>query len=114
MTSTAGEATTTRRGICCHCGARCGILVEVDPRGEPVAVKGDPTHPMSKGFLCTRGQAAIEYLDDPTRLNVPLKRVGQRGAGRWQEVAWDEALDDIASRLLAIRDASGPEAVAYL
>ena len=62
---------------------------------------------MSKGFLCTRGQAAIEYLDDPTRLNVPLKRVGERGAGQWQEVSWDEALDDIAARLLAIREASG-------
>jgi anaerobic selenocysteine-containing dehydrogenase len=106
-------AVELKRAICCHCSARCGVLVSVRD-GQPVSIQGDPAHPASKGFICRRGLAAIEYFQHPGRLNVPLKRVGARGAGRWQEVGWDEALDDIAERLASIRDAHGAEAVAYL
>ena len=50
----------TTRAICCHCAARCGVLVDVDGDGRPLAVRGDPNHPVSQGFLCPRGRAAIE------------------------------------------------------
>lgn len=112
--SAGAAAAQTRRSICCHCSARCGVLVDLDARGEPIAIRGDPGHPISRGFLCPRGRAAIEYFQHPARLNYPLRRVGARGEGRWQRVSWEEALDDIAARLLAIRAESGAEAVAYL
>ncbi|MCC7104047.1 MAG: molybdopterin-dependent oxidoreductase [Chloroflexi bacterium] len=102
-----------RQAVCSHCSTVCGVLVNVD-RGQPVGIAGDPDHPLSRGFICKRGLAAIEYFHHPGRLNRPLRRLGRRGEGRWETVGWDEALDDIASRLLAIRAQSGPEAVAYL
>lgn len=102
-----------QRAVCCHCSMRCGVLVGVAAE-RPVSIRGDPTHPTSKGFICRRGLAALEYHEHPGRLNVPLKRVGDRGAGRWAAVSWDEALDDIAARLAAIRARDGAEAVAYL
>jgi thiosulfate reductase/polysulfide reductase chain A len=105
---------TVKRAICCHCESRCGVLVEVDDAGEPVAIRGDEAHPLTHGFLCVRGRAAIEYFQNPRRLDTPLRRVGARGGGRWQPVSWDEALDDIALRLSRIADESGPEAIAYL
>lgn len=106
-------AVETKKAICSHCSARCGVLVQVEG-DRPVGIAGDLQHPVSKGFLCRRGLAAIEYFEHPERLLYPLKRVGARGEGRWEQVGWDEAMDDIAARLGRIRDLSGPEAVAYL
>jgi thiosulfate reductase/polysulfide reductase chain A len=105
---------TSRRTICCHCEARCGVVVDVDERGEPQAIRGDHEDPNSRGFICVRGQAAVDYFADPGRLNVPLKRTGPRGSGTFAEVSWDQALDEIADRLLRIAEVDGPEAVALL
>lgn len=102
-----------RRTACCHCEARCGVVVEVDETG-PVSITGDRADPVSRGFICVRGQAAIEYLSDPGRLNVPLKRTGRRGSGAFEEVSWDQALDEIAAQLLRFAEESGPESVAFL
>ncbi|MBS1880748.1 MAG: molybdopterin-dependent oxidoreductase [Actinobacteria bacterium] len=102
------------RSICCHCESRCGVLVELDDEGRPAAVTGDPSHPISRGFLCPRGRAAVDYYEDPRRLRVPLRRRGARGEGRWEEISWEAALDEVAAKLLAISEESGPEAVAYL
>ncbi|MFC1943957.1 molybdopterin-dependent oxidoreductase [Chloroflexota bacterium] len=62
---------------------------------------------------CSRARSAAELIDHPQRLNYPLKRAGERGENKWQRVTWDEALDDIASRLAGIRDGYGAEAVAF-
>lgn len=104
--------TTTHKAVCSHCSSRCGVLVDVDD-GVPIAIRGDASHPLSKGFICPRGRAAIEHYQHPNRLNVPLKRSGKRGEGKWVEVDWDQALDDIAERLADIVKAHGPEALAY-
>jgi thiosulfate reductase/polysulfide reductase chain A len=104
----------SRRTICCHCEARCGVVVDVDERGEPRAIRGDREDANSRGFICVRGQAAVDYFADPGRLNVPLRRSGPRGSGAFTEVSWDEALDDIAERLLRIAEVDGPEGVALL
>lgn len=103
----------SKKAICSHCAARCGVLVEVEG-DRPRAIAGDPDHPISRGFICKRGLAAIEYFEHPNRLNHPLRRVGARGEGRWEPVAWEEAVGEIADRLGQIREACGPEAVAYL
>ncbi len=101
-----------KRATCCHCSVRCGVLVEVAD-GVPLSIRGDTDHPVTQGFICPRGQAALEYLGHPGRLNRPRKRLGARGEGRWADLSWDDALDEIAERLRVIVERDGPEAVAY-
>src|SRR5438046_158086 len=82
----------------CH-PTLCGMRVEVDD-GHLVSVKGDPDNPDSRGFLCIRGQASREIIDNPRRLLHPLVRAG-RGDTSWRESRWDEALDLIALHMRA-------------
>lgn len=83
-----------------------------------VGVEPRPGHPTG-GALCAKGRAAPELVHSPNRLTTPLRRVGPKGEGArweeigWQKISWDEALDEIAARLGAIRDDSGAEAVAF-
>jgi anaerobic selenocysteine-containing dehydrogenase len=88
----------------CH-PTLCGMRVEVDD-GRLVSVKGDPDNPDSRGFLCIRGQASREIIDNPRRLLHPLMRAG-RGDTSWRQTTWDEALDLIALHMRA----AGPRAV---
>jgi anaerobic selenocysteine-containing dehydrogenase len=88
----------------CH-PTLCGMLVEVED-GRVSRVSGDPDNPDSRGFLCVRGQAAPEILDNPRRLLHPMVRA-TRG-GPWRRASWDEALDLIVARMRA----AGREAVA--
>src|SRR5207249_3056952 len=88
----------------CH-PTLCGMLVEVED-GRVTRVTGDPDNPDSRGFLCVRGQAAPEILDNPRRLLYPMMRDTRRAP--WRRVTWDEALDAIVARLRA----AGREAVA--
>ena len=96
----------------CHgCTRRCGVLLTVED-GRPVKVKGDPSQPLSRGFMCARGRAiALELSQDPRRLTTPLKRVGERGEGKWQPISWEQAFNEIAEKLRTIIGESGPEAV---
>jgi anaerobic selenocysteine-containing dehydrogenase len=88
---------TTMCPMNCH-PTFCGMRVTVD--GERVlAVAGDPENPDSRGFLCVRGRAAHEIRDNPGRLLTPLRRVGPRGANRWERIGWDEALATIAGAI---------------
>ncbi|QRG09250.1 molybdopterin-dependent oxidoreductase [Xanthobacter dioxanivorans] len=100
------------RTICSHCSTRCGVVVTVEGN-VPVAIRGDRDHPVTQGFICPRGRAAIEYFHNRRRLDHPLKRMGDRGEGHWVRVPWDEAVDEIADRLKRIAEESGPEALAY-
>ena len=88
----------------CH-PTLCGMLVEIDGR-RVIGVRGDPDNPDSQGFLCIRGQASREIIDNPARLLHPLIRV-ERGRDDWREATWDEALDLITTRM----QAAGPAAV---
>ena len=88
----------------CH-PTLCGMLVEID-QGRVVGVRGDPDNPDSQGFLCIRGQASREILDNPARLLQPLIRP-RRGQDAWRQATWDEALDLIVARMRA----AGPAAV---
>jgi len=103
-----------RKAICCHCTTRCGVLVRINEADLPVAVCGDPSHPVSKGVICPRSRAAIEYYNHPTRINHPSRRIGSRGEGRWEVISWKEAVSDIAQRLRQLKDQHGAETVAYL
>lgn len=99
--------------FCVLCRSRCGARYLVE--GERlVGVEPWPEHPTGGG-LCAKGRAAPEMQSHPRRLSRPLKRSTPRGDAdpRWQEVGWDEALDDIGERLRAIRQAHGAHAVAF-
>ncbi|MDP2916447.1 MAG: molybdopterin-dependent oxidoreductase [Dehalococcoidia bacterium] len=98
--------------ICDSCMCQCGTLVHVK-NGKAVKVEGDPEHPGSRGFMCPMGLSILQTVYHPDRVVYPMKRVGDRGAGQWQRVSWDEALGDIAQRLLKVKEQYGPEAILY-
>lgn len=98
--------------ICQMCYFYCGLDVTVED-GRILRVDGMPEHPTNRGRLCAKGLASAQLVTDPRRLKSPLKRVGARGSGRWQSVSWDQALDEIAEKLFAIREELGPEYVGY-
>ena len=86
--------------ICFNCESACGILAYVDKQTMRVRkIEGNPVHPGSRGRTCAKGVVTPNQLEDPDRILYPLKRTGARGAGEWQRVSWDEALDDIAARI---------------
>ncbi|MFN3622406.1 MAG: hypothetical protein ACK4TI_05895, partial [Nitrososphaerales archaeon] len=72
------EISTNCRG-CGHGG--CGIIVKVED-GKIVGIKGDATHPISKGYICIKAYAALEQLNNPTRLRHPLRRIGSKSSGK--------------------------------
>ncbi len=82
--------------------------------GIPVKVEGDPENPMNKGKLCQKGYAALELLNHPDRLKHPLQRKGERGAGKWERITWDQALESTAKRLNQVSNQYGKEAVVIL
>lgn len=101
-----------RKTYCGLCHPRCGLLLHLED-GVAVKAEGDPDHPISRGKICSRGRLMPEHLESPERLDRPLKRVGKRGEGRWAEVSWDAALDEVAERLAALRDKFGAETLGF-
>ncbi|MDJ1649899.1 MULTISPECIES: molybdopterin-containing oxidoreductase family protein [Gordonibacter] len=98
----------------CHlCWHQCEVRLHVED-GILKHVTGNPNGVTGGGYGCERLAGVPEFHYSSKRLNHPRKRVGKRGSGRWERVTWEEALDDIAARLLAIREESGPEALAKL
>ncbi|MCH2182392.1 MAG: molybdopterin-dependent oxidoreductase [Mariniblastus sp.] len=99
-------------GMCQLCSTVCGIVGHVK-QGRLIKIEGNPKDPNSRGKLCARGQAGLNHLYHPERLLYPLKRVGQRGEGKWKRITWDQALDEIAARMKAIRESGHPENFAF-
>ncbi|WP_331693057.1 molybdopterin oxidoreductase family protein [Pandoraea sputorum] len=98
------------RAACPHdCPDTCALHVTVE-NGVAIKVQGDADHPTTKGVLCTKVSRYTERTYHPDRLLHPLKRVGPKGSGEFMRVSWDEALDEIATRLGAIA-AREPEAI---
>jgi len=103
-------APTAVRGACPHdCPDTCALLTTVLD-GRAVRVQGNPDHPPTDGVLCTKVSRYTERTYHAERLLQPLRRVGPKGAGRFEPVSWNEALDDIAAQLNAIA-ARNPEAI---
>lgn len=101
-----------RRSYCGLCHPRCGTLLHIE-NGKAVKVTGDPDHPLTRGAICERGRLMIEHLYHPQRLNYPLKRVGKKGKGRWEQISWDQALDEVAEKLSRLRDKYGAETLTF-
>lgn len=98
------------KSSCDICSCRCGVLAHLTG-GKVIKIEGDLDSPINRGALCAKGLASLEYLYHPDRLKHPLKRIGERGDGKWQQISWDEALDIISSKLIKTRDSYGAEAV---
>jgi anaerobic selenocysteine-containing dehydrogenase len=85
---------------CFNCESACGLLAYVDRTTLQVRkFEGNPEHPGSRGRNCAKGPATLNQVTDPDRILYPMKRAGHRGEGKWEQVSWDAALDDLASRI---------------
>jgi len=86
--------------LCFNCEAGCGLLAYVDKEtGRIRKFEGNPTHPGSRGRNCAKGPATLNQVNDPERILYPMRRIGERGAGKWERVTWDEVLDDLAAHI---------------
>src|SRR5207248_5088802 len=99
-------------GACPHdCPDTCAMLITVE-HGRAVRVQGDPDHPFTQGFLCTKVNRYVDRTYHIDRILHPMRRLGPKGSGRFVRVTWDEALGEISDRLSAIaRSADGPQAI---
>jgi|Deesub1362A_J573_1020465.scaffolds.fasta_scaffold04059_5 thiosulfate reductase/polysulfide reductase chain A len=98
--------------MCEMCVWRCGVLARVE-KGRVVKLEGNPAHPHSGGRLCARGQSGLMTTYDPDRVLTPLIRVGPRGGGQFRQASWQEALDLVAEKMLAIKEQYGPQAMIF-
>ena len=86
--------------ICFNCESGCGLLAYVDKTTFEIRkFEGNPVHPGSRGRNCAKGPATHNQIYDPERILYPLKRVGERGEGKWKRVSWEEALTDISAKM---------------
>lgn len=100
-----------KRTLCSGCPARCSLIIETD-NGKPIAVRSDKEQPKGLSLACRRGRAyVLERTNHPERILYPLKRLGERGSGKWQRISWDQALNEIATRLSEIKDKYGAETI---
>ena len=103
-----------RKSVCAICdpGTQCGLDLYVKD-GKIIKVAGTKEAPHSHGTLCSKGAATRQYVYSPERIKTPLRRTGERGSGEFEQISWDEALDEIASKLNAIKKEFGPESVMF-
>jgi anaerobic selenocysteine-containing dehydrogenase len=108
-----GRALREVRGYCGFCAVHCPVVTTVDG-ARVVSVEPDRAHPYG-GAVCAKGRAAPEFHDHRERVNVPLRRTRPKTDPDpgWEPCGWDEALDLVARKLLAVRAASGAQAVAF-
>jgi anaerobic selenocysteine-containing dehydrogenase len=111
-TAAPSEKAQVIRGACPHdCPDTCATLITVED-GRATRIAGDPDHPFTQGFLCTKVNRYLERTYSKDRVLTPLRRVGPKGKGEFVEATWDEALDAIAKKLNAIRASKdGPQAI---
>src|SRR3954452_19897670 len=95
---------TVKTTTCYMCACRCGIRVHLRD-GAPRYIDGNPNHPINKGVICAKGSAGIMKQLSPARLTIPLlRRAGsERGAGEFEEISWQRALEILTTRLARIR-----------
>src|SRR5690242_18159797 len=104
-----GKPVQRVKNICTHCSVGCTVTAEVQ---NGVWVGQEPTweSPINRGTHCAKGASVRELVHGDRRLKYPMKLVN----GEWQRTSWDQALTEIADKLMAIRQASGPDSVFWL
>src|ERR1041384_6074391 len=100
-----------RHSVCAlDCPDCCSLVLTVED-GRATKLRGNPDHPITRGFLCGKVAQYLEREYSPARLLYPQRRTGAKGEGKFERISWDEAIDIIATRLQAIADEFGPEAI---
>src|SRR5580698_4007756 len=107
--------------VCSHdCPDSCAVLVTIDTAGRATRVQGDPSHPVTRGFLCGKVARYLDRVYSPDRLLYPMRRrtgvpKGLLAQGRemeaFERIGWEKALDIIAARLYEISQKYGPESI---
>ncbi|HZW81508.1 MAG TPA: molybdopterin-dependent oxidoreductase, partial [Candidatus Deferrimicrobiaceae bacterium] len=108
---------TVVHAACPHdCPDACGVLITVE-EGRATKIQGDPTHPVTRGFLCAKVAKYLDRVYSPDRVLYPMRRIAAKGGPStkrdevWQRISWHEALDEIAVRFRQIIAEFGPEAI---
>lgn len=100
--------TTETRSTCPYCSVSCGVIIHTLGDGaknavaQVVHVEGDPDHPINRGSLCPKGASLQQDILNERRLLVP--QVRRPGSDRWEDIGWDEAIDEIGRRVKQTRD----------
>ena len=101
--------TTQTRSTCPYCSVSCGIIIHTIGDGaknvtpQVVHVEGDPDHPINRGTLCPKGASLLQDIVNDRRLLKP--QVRRPGSDHWEDIPWDQAIEEIATRTKALRDA---------
>src|SRR5579872_1241273 len=104
------ERTSETRSTCPYCSVSCGVIIHTlgdkakNAVPQVVHVEGDPDHPINRGTLCPKGASLEQDILNERRLLKP--QVRRPGSDRWEEIGWDQALDEIAHRVKQTRDAT--------
>jgi anaerobic selenocysteine-containing dehydrogenase len=110
------QSIEVKKSVCMWCHIHCRVEAHIkDGRLERIEEDKDlPGAEQARAIVraCPRARAAAEWLYHPDRLNYPLKRIGERGEGKWQAISWEQALDEIAEELKGIMERYGAEAIA--
>lgn len=103
-------ATTTHKTACILCSVNCGINIEVDTATkEFIKITGDKDHPTSQGYICQKA-TRLNYYQNQKRLTAPLRK---KADGTFEEISWDTAIQEIADKLVHVRDTYGGTSIAY-
>ena len=100
---------STHKSACILCSLNCGIEIEVDDQGQFTKITGDKDHPHSQGYICQKA-TRLNYYQNQERLDSPLKR---NDDGSYESISWNQAIQEIADKLIEIRDNHGGKTVAY-
>src|SRR5271166_2547746 len=105
----------TRHSVCAlDCPDACSLLIDVDEAGRGSKLRGNPAHPVTRGFLCGKVARYLEREYSPARLLHPLRLTGAKGNpsdARFTPISWDEALGEIAEKLASVSSEFGPESI---
>ena len=100
--------TTQTQSICPYCSVSCGVIIHTlgdkakNVTAQVVHVEGDPDDPINRGTLCPKGASLFHEIKNPRRLTKPVVR--RPGGTKWDEITWDQAIDEIAHKIKATRD----------
>ncbi|MDM8531296.1 molybdopterin oxidoreductase family protein [Anaerolineales bacterium HSG25] len=98
-------------GACPHdCPDTCGVITEVK-NGQAIKFYGDPEHTITQGWLCAKVRPYLEHVYHPDRLQTPLRRIGSKGAGKFAEISWAEAISEIGQQWRTIIAKHGAESI---
>jgi len=96
---------------CAMCGITCGLEMYVE-NNRIQKIRPDKLNPRSQGYCCRKGRSSIHWQHHQDRLQYPLKRVGERGEGKWERISWDQAIAEISQKLGAVIAEHGPRSFA--